>query len=141
MWNELTPDLLLSRITEPEQNALDTAAVAFSQENVLGDVARDVAAEWRGGLARVVTLSKRPLALPSEVMMHVLADYRYRAYTRLPGMEAFLDDRRVAEWTRANHVRDNLGKVQIDPPAADDMIAGTAAPSVPSISVPHHILD
>lgn len=140
MWRELTPELLRSRISEPEQIALQNTAVATGKDDVLADVAREVAAEWRGGLARITALSARPLALPDEVMIHVLADYRYRAYTRLPGMEAFLDERRVAEWQRANHVRDNLGKVQIAPPE-DAPPAGAAAPPTPSIRVPPHYLD
>ena len=140
MWIELTPDTLLTRLTEAEHSAL--ASVATNLTDVLADIAVNVAAEWRGGIARHVTLSKRALALPDELMMHVLADYRYRAFTRLPGMSSLLDEARKEEWRRANTVRDNLGKVQISPPAADDVIASSDVSSpIPDIGVPTHYLD
>ena len=43
------------------------------------------------------------------------------------GMAGLLDDLRVAEWTRANQVRDNLVKVSISPP--DEEFAETGAKS------------
>ena len=140
MWIELTPDALLTRLTEAEHLAL--ASVATNLTDVLADIAVNVAAEWRGGIARHVALSKRALALPDELMMHVLADYRYRAFTRLPGMSSLLDEARKEEWRRANTVRDNLGKVQISPPATDDVIASSDVSSpIPDIGVPTHYLD
>lgn len=140
MWKELTPDTLLSRLTDTEHEMLST--VATSLPDVLADIANDLAAEWRGGLARHVALSKRRHAVPDELMIHILADYRYRAYTRLPGMSRLLDEVRKEEWRRANTVRDNLGKVQIEPPEADDLPAAPAGASpLPSISVPVHYLD
>lgn len=141
MWIELTAGQLVSRVTAPEREALQTAATSFDQEDVLADIARDIAAEWRGGLARVVSLSKRPLAVPTEIMVHILADFRYRAFTRLPGMRGLLDELRVSEWERANKVRDNLGKIQIEPPEEDDLLEGSAAPMTPGIYVPPRILD
>lgn len=140
MWIELTPDSLLSRLTEEEHSALST--VATSLPDVLSDIAGDLAAEWRGGIARHVALSKRRHAVPDELMIHILADFRYRAFTRLPGMSGLLDDARKEEWRRANTVRDNLGKVQIEPPSADDLPEAPAGASpLPSISVPTHYLD
>ena len=125
MWRELTPDSLLSRLASTEHTALATAATDLPA--VLEDIAADVAAEWRGRLARHTRLPLRPLALPSELWPHVLADYRYRAFTRLPGMGALLDELRVREWERAVQVMDNLGKVQIEPPEAADLPPGAAA--------------
>ena len=37
-------------------------------------------------------------------------------YTRLPGIEKWLGERRVEEWRRANHIRDNLKALIIEPP-------------------------
>lgn len=139
-WIELKSDTLTSRLTNAELSALGTAATDVS--DVLEVIAGEVANEWRGALARVVALDTRSRAVPAEVMIHVLADYRYRAFTRLPGMEALLDVFRVEEWRRANHIRDNLGKIQIEPPeppnAPDDPNAGTP---LPAFCVPPHILD
>lgn len=140
MWRELTPDSLLTRLAAAEQSALATAATDLP--DVLAEIAADVAAEWRGRLARVTPLSVRPLALPSEIFGHVLADYRYRAYTRLPGMGELLDALRVREWERALQVLDNLAKVQIAPPEpADTPAADPGGSPLPSITVPLHELD
>lgn len=114
MWRELTPDLLLSRLAEAEYEALANAAAG--RDNLLEEIAADVAAEWRAALSRVVRLDKRPRAVPDAVMTHALADYRYRAFTRLPGMGSLNDDDRKEEWRRANHVRDNLKPLAIEPP-------------------------
>lgn len=144
MWRLLTPETLLTRLAGAEQSALASAATDLP--SVLEDIAADVAAEWRGRLARVVPLSVRPLALPSEIFTHVLADYRYRAYTRLPGMGELLDALRVAEWERAMEVMGQLAKVQIEPPASGDLpvtVPGESpggAPD-PAITVPSHVLD
>ena len=116
MWTQLSPDALLKRVTAPERTALNRAAIDADQVDVLQDICKTIIAEWRGGLARVCALDKRRDYLPDEIMIHALADFRYRAFTRLPGMESLLDSLRVAEWERANRVRDALGKIQIAPP-------------------------
>ena len=138
-WKELTPERLLTRLADAEQSALAGAATALPA--VLGDIAATVAAEWRSRLARLSPLSRRPLALPSEIEQHVLADYRYRAYTRLPGMAALLDELRVAEWERALKVMDNLEKVRIEPPEADDLPDTPSALPKPLINNPPRMLD
>lgn len=140
MWRLLTPDSLLTRLASAEQSALASAATDLP--SVLEDIAADVAAEWRGRLARVTPLSLRPLALPSEIFTHALADYRYRAFTRLPGMSALLDALRVAEWDRAMEVMSQLAKIQIAPPEPGDLppAAPGGAPE-PAITVPYHELD
>ncbi len=116
MWIALNRDTLLSRVTAPEASALNRAATDPAQLAVLDEIAAQVAAEWRGGLRRVTTLDARPDRVPPELLVHILADYRYRAYTRLPGMGGLMDDLRVEEWRRANQVRDNLIKVAVGPP-------------------------
>lgn len=119
MWNAVTPESLRSAVTGPERDALDKAALAPEQASGLSEIAANIVAEWRGGLRRVTTLDRRPDHLPEEVMVHVLADFRYRAFTRLPGMRSLLDELRVREWERANQVRDNLTKISISPPDPD----------------------
>jgi len=141
MWIELTPGLLISRVSGPEHDALRNAATDPDQADALADIVGKIAAEWRGGLALVVALSKRPLAVPPEVEIHILADFRFRAFTRLPGMKRFLDDLRVKEWERANYVRDHLAKTAIAPPEDDDLLEGGSAPMTPGIIVPPRVLD
>ena len=140
MWNELTPDLLLARLAEDEYNTLQTAATAPGQDDVLAEIAQDVAAEWRGKLARVTPLSKRTLALPSEVSIHVKADYRFRAYTRLPNMSVFLDELRVREWKRAMDVLDALNETNIEPPEEEDLLLPPSGAPSPHVIAPESIL-
>ncbi len=135
MWIELNADTLLTRVTGAEASALSRAALAFGQEDVLEEIAGQVAGEWRGGLRRVTVLDARPARVPDELITHILADFRYRAYTRLPGMGELLDDLRTAEWRRANQVRDALDKVTIAPP--DPEHAEPSAPAIPAPSMYH----
>jgi hypothetical protein len=127
MWIPLTADTLLSCLTGAEQTKLSTAALKAGQADVLADIASQVAKDWRGGLRRITVLDSRPGYVPDELLVHILAHFRYRAYTRLPGMSDLLDDLRVAEWTRANSVRDNLRSVSVEAP--DDDYAETAPAS------------
>lgn len=134
MWAPLTKTDILSRVTSAEQSALASAAKAAGQPDPLDEVTAQAAAEWRGALRRVTTLDRRPLAVPSEVRGHILADIRWRAWTRLPGMQSFLDDARREEWQRANTIRDSLSKLSFEPPdpanAEPPSSSGKASPSV-----------
>jgi len=137
MWNPLTAETLLSRLTGIEQTKLNTVALKAGQSDALEEIAAQVAKEWRGGLRRYTVLDSRPGYVPDELLIHILADFRYRAYTRLPGMSDLLDDLRVKEWDRANTVRDNLVKVTVEAPDAEH--AETAEKSGkpgPSIAYP-----
>lgn len=143
MWQILTKDDLLSRLSGPERDALDTAALDWAQESPLDAIVREVAEEWRGALRRATTLDRRPGAIPSEILIHILADVRYRAWTRLPAMTPFLDDRRVAEWQRAMAIRDALHRLSYEAPDPEHAEAsGAVATPLPKVEVTHHgILD
>ena len=134
MWIPLTSESLLNALTSPEHTALNNSAVAQGQETVLTDIASSIAKEWRGGLRRVCTVDLRDGYVPDELLVHILADFRYRAFTRLPGMKGLLDELRIEEWKRANQVRDNLIKIHIVPPATEYSEStdesGIASPSV-----------
>jgi hypothetical protein len=135
MWQMLTPEALLSRLSGPEHQALDRAAIDWQQDDALAAIAHEVAEEWRGGLRRVTTVDVRTDAVPSEVLIHILADFRYRAFTRLPGMRQLLDERRVEEWKRALSIRDNLHKISYELPAAEHCPTGEAV----KVPLPHMI--
>lgn len=118
MWIILDSEALLSRLSGPEHQALDRVAMDWQQDDVLGQIAHEVAEEWRGALRRATVVDTRPDAVPSEVLIHILADFRYRAFTRLPGVGNLLDERRVEEWKRALSIRDNLHKMSYERPEA-----------------------
>lgn len=143
MWNPLTPSTLLAALSGRESAALRSAALGDGQSDALVEIAALVAEEWRGGLRRVTLVDARAGYVPSELMVHMLADYRYRAFTRLPGMSDLLDALRVDEWKRANQVRDNLNKVSIAPPdPAFAETSGASGKPGPAIADPdtHSIL-
>jgi hypothetical protein len=138
-WFALTVDHLLRRVTEAERNALQTAATRAG-DDPLAEIAAAVAQEWRGALRRSTTLDARAGYLPGELELHVLADFRYRAFTRLPGMRSLLDELRVDEWRRANTVRDNLGKLSYEAPEDPETLDASGKPE-PDITVPDSVLD
>lgn len=137
MWIQLTASSLLTRVSSAEQARLNRAAVATAQTDVLGEIARQVAADWRSGLRKVTTVDSRADYVPDELISHILAHFRYSAYTRLPGMGELLDDLRVKEWDRANTVRDNLIKhsVGAPDPAYAETVATSGKPG-PAIAEP-----
>jgi len=138
MWMELTSGLLLSKLADAEHDALRTAAVSVTQGDPLDEIAGQVAAEWRGWLRGAGPVDRRASFVPDELLVHVLADFRYRAYTRLPGMGGLLDELRVREWERANQIREKLSELAIVPPDDEYLEAGKSA--TPGIVTPPHIL-
>jgi len=138
MWMELTSGMLLSKLAEAEHEALRSAAVSVAQGDPLDEIAGQVASEWRGWLRNVGPVDRRANFIPDELLVHVLADFRYRAYTRLPGMGGLLDELRVREWERANHVREKLSEMSILPPEEDYLEASVSA--TPGIIVEPGIL-
>ena len=143
MWQILTPDTLLSRLSAPEHKALESVAAEWTQDNPLQDIAHEVAEEWRGGLRRVTPVDTRPDAVPSEILIHILADFRYRAFTRLPGMKRLMDDNRIEEWRRAMTIRDALAKLSYESPEPENLPAGLPDNiPLPAVAVLHrHLLD
>ena len=137
-WTSITAATLLSRVSGPEKTALETAALATGQTGVLDDIAAMVRADWRGGLRLVTAVDTDATKLPPELLVHVLADFRYRAFTRLPGMRSLLDEARVREWERAMKARDSLAKNSYEAPGSPEESDNVA---VPSITVPTHTLD
>lgn len=142
MWIQLTSEALLSRVSSSEQSRLNRSAVSSTQSDVLGEIAGQLAKEWRSGLRRVTNVDIRADYIPDELLIHILADFRYRAYTRLPGMGELLDALRVDEWHRANTVRDSLSKVSIEAPEAEYTEAvGISGTPDPIFTVPESVLE
>ena len=118
-WKILDETSVLSRLTDTEATALKTAATRGGQPDVVAEIIGQVVSDWRGLLRRHHVLAEGA-TIPSEIESHVLAEIRYRLFTRLPGMKALLDERRVAEWDEANRTKGRLKDyVFEDAPAAE----------------------
>lgn len=137
MWVELTEDDVLTRLAGAEVTALKTAALADGQESPLPEILAGVVREVRG---RVAARASNTLGdgdtIPDELLHHALAIVRYRLCTRLPGMKALLDERRLREYEDAvAALRDVAdGKFAIELPAtpSDEQVAGPAAQLIES---------
>lgn len=119
MWIQLTVTSLRTAMSGPERTALDRAATDPDQQDVLAEIAANVANEWRGALRAVCVIDSRAGYIPDEMLIHILADFRYRAGTRLPGMKALIDDLRMEGWRRANTVHDKLKEMTFVLPDAE----------------------
>jgi hypothetical protein len=134
MWNQLTSELLRTSLSASERSTLDKVALDPEQQNVLAEIATNIASEWRGGLRSVCVIDSRAGYVPDELLIHILADFRYRAFTRLPGMKGLLDDLRVKEWDRAMKVRDNLKSITVVLPDADHLEAAEQSGSATELA-------
>lgn len=142
MWVELTSARLLGAMSAREVSRINAAVSGDASVDTLADVAANVAEEWRGGLRRVTVVDSRDGYVPTELMTHMLADFRHRCFTIIHGLSELLDDNRVQEWNRANTVRDNLTKVTIKPPDAGYAESSdTSGKPGPSISEPVSVLE
>ena len=106
-WKIIDETNVLSRITDAEATAVKTAAIRIGQPDAVAKIISQVIQDWRGLLRRHHVLAEGA-TIPAEIESHVLAEIRYRLFTRLPGMKALLDERRVAEWDEANKTKGRL---------------------------------
>lgn len=134
MWIQLTSELLRTSLSASERATLDKVALDPEQQNVLAEIATNIASEWRGGLRSVCVIDSRAGYVPDELLIHILADFRYRAFTRLPGMKGLLDDLRVKEWDRAMKVRDNLKAITVVLPDTDHLEAAEQSGSATELA-------
>lgn len=135
MWKILTSADLLNRLSDREKTSLETAAINIAQQDVLAEIVTLVADDWRSRIGMYHVVDIRPDSIPSELLMHILADFRYRAFTRLPSMQSLLDDLRVKEWDRAMRVMDTLQDYVIANPDPANMPPETSG-GAPIITVP-----
>lgn len=121
-WIELTEMEVLSRLANDEVEALKTAATNSEQPDVVSKIISMCVQEWRGLIRRHHAVSGGN-TIPAELEGHVLADIRYRLFTRLPGMKALLDDRRVAEWDESNRTKGRLKDYVFETPDTSEATA------------------
>lgn len=120
MWTTLDLDNVYDRLSAPEVQALRTAATKSGQTaTVAGNIIRMCVEEWRGALRRHHALAAGE-TIPSELEAHVLADIRYRLFTRLPGMKGLLDDLRVEEWREARKIIARLDEYAFETPGEEE---------------------
>lgn len=82
-WEEITRDTVLSRLSGTETAALESAALDWAQHDPIPEIVAMVVAEWRAALRKRFRIGPEG-TVPSELTVHILADIRYRLFTRLP---------------------------------------------------------
>ena len=127
-WITLDESAVLTRITGPESDRLQTAARAPGQTGVLAEVVGQTVNEWRGAIRRhhPVNIGQ---TIPDELAAHVLADIRHRLVSRLPGLKALMDESREREWREARRVIDRLEHYVIGAPDDPETAAASGAGS------------
>ena len=130
MWQTIDRDDVLNRLSGPETAALERVATDWAQEDPLPEIIAMVVDEWRAALRRRFRVGL-PGTVPSELRVHILADIRYRIFTRLPNMgRSLLDERRVAEYEQARDVLAHLDRYIVEEPPEE-----AAAASNPTAGV------
>ena len=137
-WKILDETSVLSRLTDAEATALKTAAVRSGQPDTIVEIIGQVIQDWRGLLRRHHVLAEGA-TIPSEIESHVLAEIRYRLITRLPGMKALLDERRVAEWDEANRTKGRLKDYVFEDAATAEATAATPQAGIELTEIPGRI--
>lgn len=137
-WIQLTEIDVLSRLTDKEATAVKTAAVRGGQPDVVAKIISQCVQDWRGLLRRHHSLSDGQ-TIPSELESHVLAEIRYRLFTRLPGMKSLLDQLRVAEWEEANKTKGRLKDYVFESPAAEESASEIPQSGIELTEIPSRI--
>lgn len=131
-WEEITRDTVLSRLSGTETAALESAALDWAQHDPIPEIVAMVVAEWRAALRKRFRIGPEG-TVPSELTVHILADIRYRLFTRLPDI-GLLDERRVAEYNQARDVLAHLDRYIIEEPPEEASAASNPAASVKIVS-------
>ena len=137
-WITLTEMDVLSRLTDAEATAVKTAAVRSGQPDVVAKIISQCVQDWRGLLRRHHSLSDGQ-TIPSELESHVLAEIRYRLFTRLPGMKSLLDSLRVAEWEEANKNKGRLKDYVFEDAITAEADAATPQAGIELTEIPSRI--
>lgn len=127
-WTKIERDDVLARLSGPETDALERVATDWAQGDPIPEVIAMVCEEWRAALRRRFRIGPA-LTVPSELRVHILADIRYRVFTRLPDV-GLLDERRVAEYEQAREVLAHLDRYIVEEPPEE-----AAAASNPTAGV------
>lgn len=131
-WQTIERDDVLARLSGPETAALERTATEWTQDDPLPDIIAMVAEEWRAALRRRFRIGPA-LTVPSELRVHILADIRYRFFTRLPDV-GLLDERRIAEYEQARDVLAHLDRYIVEEPPDEAAAASNPTAGVCVVS-------
>lgn len=131
-WQPIDRDDVLARLSGPETDALQRVATDWTQEDPIPEIVSMVVDEWRAALRRRFRIGL-PGTVPSELRVHILADIRYRVFTRLPDV-GLLDERRVAEYEQARDVLAHLDRYIVEEPPEEAAAASNPTAGVRVVS-------
>ncbi len=136
-WIEITPAFVLAKLSGPEVERLNAAALGDGQTDPLAEIIADVVEVVRG---RVAANRQNALGagatVPSELKSQTLAIIRGEFLTRIPGLKALLTPERKDAWDKAlDDLRDAAkGLIAIEAPdeASDQVIPGPSTQLISS---------
>lgn len=115
-WTTVTPNHLKKKLAKSEFELLSNLDKDNTEGSIIADLISYWINAWRQQCRKVGPIDPRDGYVPDSIVVHLLAQVRYEAWTRMPNSGGpGLDDRRVKEYDRANHVFDNIEKYALDP--------------------------
>ncbi len=129
MWITLDADIIAERLSGPELSAMQSAALASGQDgaSLTDNAAERVTNSIRGYIAASAKNTLGPAGtIPDELLDCALALVVHQIITRLPGMEALLDERRMKNREEALQLLRDVaaGKFALVQPEAAGQQAG-----------------
>lgn len=141
-WTQVTTDYLKKVLSKTEYDALDNLSKDPEQTTILSDIISYWVNAWRNQLKKNGPIDNRAGYVADSIIVYLLAQVRYQAWTRMPNSRApGLDDRRADEYDRANSVFDNITKYSTDIPDDEYVDVPNAGATSPYIVVPLQYLD
>ena len=115
-WRPLVSDDVLSRLTQAEEAAFDSAGEDASQADRLTEILADVTELVRGKVASCARNRDRmgpPGTIPDELRLAALNIARYELGNALPGMGSLIDDLRRVDYQNALSLLDAAARCEL----------------------------
>lgn len=142
-WVTITTSDVKKTLTKTEFDILSNLDKDNVETTILEDIIDYWVNAWRNQCRKNGPIDNRAGFVPASLVVYILSQIRYQAWTRIPNsMSPGLDERRVKDRERADSVFDNITKYSIDipdPAYVDDEPSTTSID--PYIIVPTQFLD
>lgn len=131
-WTQLTPDDLLSSMTQRERDDFGKVSAGSSVEDRVCPILADLVAEIRGFIATHSpnSISANTQLIPPSFKAKAVSVARWRVLISVPGYQP--GDARKLDFEKADQFFQKVAEGKIRPEPADDAIPTQVAPEQPS---------